>query len=66
MPEYDNRNRGVLFNNTENKKSPKHPDYKGSLDVGGVDFEIAGWVQTSTKTGKKFMSLSIKPKQERG
>jgi hypothetical protein len=44
--EYDNTNRGVLFRN-ENKKSEKHPDYAGSMDVGGVDHYISAWVKES-------------------
>jgi uncharacterized protein (DUF736 family) len=60
--EYDNTNRGVLFRN-ENKKSEKHPDYAGSMDVGGVDHYISAWVKES-KQGKKFFSILIKPKND--
>lgn len=60
--EYDNTNRGVLFRN-ENKKSEKHPDMGGNLNVEGVEYYIDGWTKTS-KNGKKFLSLSIKPKND--
>ena len=35
--EYDNTNRGSLFKN-DRKDDAKFPDYKGSLNVEGVDF----------------------------
>jgi uncharacterized protein (DUF736 family) len=60
--QYDNSNRGGLFKN-DDKQQDNHPDYKGSLNVNGVDFWISGWLKTSEKTGKKFMSLSVKPKE---
>jgi uncharacterized protein (DUF736 family) len=63
MSDYDNTNSGALFKN-EDKKSDKHPDYRGSLDVQGVDHWVSAWIKTS-KAGKKYMSLSIQPKEER-
>ena len=59
--QYDNTNRGAIFKN-EDKQQDNHPDYKGSLNVNGVDLWVSGWLKTSEKTGKKFMSLSVKPK----
>jgi len=58
--EYDNTNRGVLFRN-DKKESEKHPDFTGSIDVGGVDHYLSGWIKES-KQGKKFFSLSVKAK----
>ena len=66
MSEYDNTNRGAIFKN-EHKKTENHPDYRGTINVDGVDKEISLWVQTS-KAGKKFFSASIqepyKPEQK--
>ena len=59
--QYDNSNRGAIFKN-EDKQQDNHPDYKGSLNVNGVDLWVSGWIKTSEKTGKKFLSLSVKPK----
>ena len=59
MTEYDNTNRGVLFKN-DRKDSEKHPDYKGNVNVNGVEFWLSAWIKESAKG--KFMSLSIQPK----
>jgi len=58
--EYDNSNRGSLFKN-DRKDDVKFPDYKGSLNVDGVEFWLSAWIKVS-KDGQKFMSLSIKNK----
>ena len=63
MP-YDNTNRGAIFKN-DDKQQDNHPDYKGSINVNGVDMWVSGWLKTSEKTGKKFMSLSVKDKVEK-
>ncbi len=59
--EYSNVNRGTLYRN-ENKKEENHPDYSGSINVGGKDYWLSGWIKESKKDGKKFFSLSVKPK----
>jgi uncharacterized protein (DUF736 family) len=57
MTDFDDTNRGVLFQEQE-KKSEKAPDYTGKLDVEGTEYRIAGW-QRIGKSGKPFLSLSI-------
>ena len=57
MSDYDNTNRGVLFKN-DDKKTEKHPDYTGSININGTEHYLSAWIQTSKK-GTKFMSLSI-------
>lgn len=59
--EYDNTDRGVLFKN-DRKEQDNHPDYKGSLNVGGVEFWLSAWIKQGEKG--KFMSLSVKPKDQ--
>lgn len=54
---YDNTNSGVLFVETD-KKSEKHPDYRGTLNVDGKEYELAGWKRES-KNGRTFLSLKI-------
>ena len=63
MSEYDNTDRGVLFKN-EAKQQDTHADYNGSINVGGTEYWLNAWIKTS-KAGKKFMSLSVKPKMAR-
>jgi len=41
MP-YDNTNRGALWKNPD-KETEKHPDFKGSLNVDGVEYWVSGW-----------------------
>jgi uncharacterized protein (DUF736 family) len=61
---YDNRDRGALFkNDRKNHDDDQAPDYRGALDVGGQAYWINAWLKTSSKTGKKFMSLSVRPKE---
>ena len=62
MTQYDNTNRGVLFRE-QDKKSDKHPDMTGEINVDGVEFRLAGWTKES-KNGRRFLSLAVTPKQE--
>lgn len=61
MSDYDDTDRGALFKN-DKKESDSHPDYKGSLNVGGTDYWLSAWLKTS-KSGAKYMSLSVKAKE---
>jgi len=58
--EYDTTNRGSLFKN-DRKDDAKFPDYKGSINVDGIDYWLSAWIKVS-KDGNKFMSLSVKNK----
>lgn len=60
MSEYDDTNRGALFKNSK-KESENHPDYTGTINVGGGEFWLSAWIKES-KAGAKYMSLSVKPK----
>jgi hypothetical protein len=62
MADYDNTNTGALFKN-DKKESQNHPDYKGSINVEGVEYWVSSWIKTS-KAGSKFMSLSLKAKEQ--
>lgn len=63
MTQYDNTNRGVLFDN-DRKESDKHPDMTGTLNIDGVDHWFSGWWKNSDSKGD-FLSLSIgKPKDQ--
>jgi uncharacterized protein (DUF736 family) len=56
MSNYDNTNTGAIFKNEQ--KTGSQPDYRGTINVDGVDKQIALWVKDS-KAGKKFFSVQI-------
>ena len=55
MSDYDNTNTFALFKNKDKEEGSKQPDYRGTLNVDGVEKEIAAWIRVSAK-GEKFMS----------
>lgn len=57
-------NSGSIFSN-ERKEQPSHPDRTGSCNIDGKDYWVNGWLK-ETKDGKKYLSLSFKPKEARG
>ena len=67
MPQYDNTNSGRLLKN-KRKEKDTHPDYSGSINVGGVEYWLSGWLKTGKEgtklAGEKFFSLSVRPKDE--
>ena len=67
MSDYERKdNTGSLFSNEENKKTDKHPDYKGASMVNGETMYMSAWVNES-KGGKKYMSIKFeKPQPKKG
>ena len=61
--EYDNTNTGVLFKNDKGN-NPKRPDYRGTGNWGGREFNISGWIKESRKDGSRFLSLRFEDKQQ--
>jgi uncharacterized protein (DUF736 family) len=51
------QNTGAIFKNNKKEKET-HPDYRGKINVDGVEKEIALWVNTS-KNGLQYFSASI-------
>jgi hypothetical protein len=64
MTEYDNTNRGALFQSE--KTTDRHPDLKGKLNVDGTDYYVSAWSEVSKKDGKKYLSLSVDKKKDQG
>lgn len=63
--DYDNTNSGVLFKN-DKEGNENRPDYKGKINVNGVDMDLAAWIKTSS-AGNKYMSLKAsEPRQQEG
>jgi hypothetical protein len=58
--QYDNTNRGALFKNTRKEKDT-HPDYNGSINVGGVEYWLSAWLKEGQKG--RFFSMSVQPKE---
>ena len=58
---YDNR--GVLFLN-DKKSGANDPTYTGTINVGGAEYWLSAWVNTSEKTGSKYVSLSVRSKDQ--
>ena len=67
MVEYDNTNSGLLAKN-KRKKLDTHPDYSGSVNVGGVEYWLNGWLKIGKEgskiPGEKYFSLTVRPKDE--
>lgn len=66
---YDNTNSGIIARN-ENRKSDKHPEFTGSLNVEGVDYWVSAWVNEGKPggkmEGKKYFSIKINRKDDSG
>lgn len=63
MSEYDNELKGALFKNKNMREGKKDPEYKGSATIGGVEYWVSSWINTS-KAGEKYMSMNFKPKEQ--
>jgi hypothetical protein len=60
---YEQRDgQGSLFKNDE-KKEAKHPDYRGSCKLNGVEYWISAWIKEGAKG--KWMSLALQPKEDK-
>lgn len=68
MSNYDNTNTGILTRNIECDETRKQPQYRGSMNVDGVEYWISAWVQEgkpgSKLEGQKYFSMKYEPKQQ--
>jgi hypothetical protein len=62
MAEYDNTNRGALFDNDKGD-NPKRPDMTGSLNIEGTDYRLSVW-KREAKSGRTFLSISAEVAQK--
>ena len=54
---------GALFKNDKGENAAR-PDYRGDILLGGVLYEVSGWIKPlPSDSSKRFMSLAGKPKQ---
>jgi hypothetical protein len=56
MAEYDNKNTFTL-NKNDKGDNPRRPDYRGKLNVDGIEFTLSGWVREGANG--KFISGSV-------
>jgi hypothetical protein len=62
--DFDNTNRGSIWKN-ERKESENHPDFTGSLNVGGVEYWVSAWKRKPDASEKApALSFTVKPKDE--
>lgn len=61
MAEYDNTNRGALFPNDRKTPGSRQPDYKGSINIEGVEYWVSGWVKDTTRG--EIVSMSVEKKE---
>ena len=65
MPQYDNTNTGMMMRN-DSRETEKHPEFRGSINVGGADYWLSAWVNEgkpgSKIEGRKYFSLKVSPK----
>lgn len=54
-------NSGSLFKN-DRKEKDTHPDYKGTVKIGGVEYWQSAWVKEVN--GRKYFSQSFTPKEQ--
>jgi hypothetical protein len=56
-------NTGALFRN-EHKINDDDRDYNGEINIDGTGHWLSGFLRQSKKTGKKYLSITVKPKEE--
>jgi len=61
---YDNSNRGAIWKNKDKQKETQ-PDFKGSLNVAGVDYWVSAWKRSeNAKDNSPALSFTVQPKDE--
>jgi hypothetical protein len=61
---YDNKNTGILSAN-DKAGNDKRPDYRGTLDIEGTSYDLAGWIRRRKSDNKPFLSLTVQPSKPR-
>tara|TARA_A200000159_G_C7174721_1_gene276922 strand:+ start:456 stop:725 length:270 start_codon:yes stop_codon:yes gene_type:complete len=62
-PKYDNTNKGAIWKNTDKKKDTQ-PDFKGSIDVEGVEYFLNAWKRREGASEKSpALNFSVMKKE---
>lgn len=60
---YDNNLKGALFRNLDATEANKQPNYRGQTEIDGKQYDISGWIETSSPNSKlkgaKFLSIKL-------
>ena len=60
---YDNTNRGSIWKNKKKEKDT-HPDFTGSLDVGGVAYWVNAWKRKEgANPDAPALTFTVRPKE---
>lgn len=63
MTQYDDTNRGQIWMN-DKKETEKHPDFKGSINVEGIEYWVSAWKRKPDANPKApALSFSIQKKE---
>jgi len=66
MADYDDTNRGQIWPN-DKKETDKHPDFKGSVNVEGVEYWVSAWKRAPDANPKApSLRFSIQKKEAQG
>jgi len=65
MADFDNTNRGAIWKSVD-KKTDKHPDFTGNINVDGKEYWLNAWKQDPKKSNEKspILSFSVKLKDD--
>jgi hypothetical protein len=59
--QFDKTNTWTL-NKNDKGDNPKRPDYRGTVNINGVEYTLSGWMRESPNG--KFISGPVEPKKE--
>jgi spermidine/putrescine-binding protein len=63
MSDFDNTNKGAIWKN-EDRQSDKHPHFRGSINVEGVDYWVSAWLKDKDANPKApAMKFSVQKKE---
>jgi len=66
MAEYDNKNTFTLFRNNKKRDGKNDADFNGTFtDADGNEYWLNAWSKTPKNGGDKFLSGSVRAKQQR-
>jgi hypothetical protein len=61
---YDNLNKGAIWRNKD-KQHDSQPDFKGNINVNGVECWLSGWVKKQgDNPNAPSVRLSVQPKEQ--